>query len=199
MMRSFEYMSLIPSLRSISPSLPLSLAFTLANHHSWPLHLPSALQILGSTAELDNFFSPQHVAANARRVHSPNSEQSTSSSSEPDTTSSRPKLSDALSHLTFSPKRPRSPALPVHLLLRPGPTILPAEGRPRSFSVKRCNHLNHTGQLQDRLPFVCRKWIPENVSQHHALGKSVCECKTSTWKSDFSHLHLPQPTQTSQD
>jgi hypothetical protein len=55
--------------------------------------------IVDSTAELDQFFSPQHIAANAHRVHSPNSEQSTSSSSEPDTpklTSSRPKLSDAL-------------------------------------------------------------------------------------------------------
>jgi hypothetical protein len=72
--------------------------------------------IVDSTAELDQIFSAQHVAANARRVRSPNSEQSTSSSSEPDTpepTSLRPKLSDALSHLTFSPKRPRSPALPL--------------------------------------------------------------------------------------
>jgi hypothetical protein len=67
-----------------------------------------------STAELDQILSAQHVVANARRVRSPYSEQSTSCSSEPDTpdpTSAKPRLSDALSHLTFSPKRPLSPAL----------------------------------------------------------------------------------------
>jgi len=72
--------------------------------------------IVDSTAEFDQILSAQHVAANARRVRSPYSEQSTSSSSEPDTpepTSSRPKLSDALSHLTLSPKRSRSPVLPL--------------------------------------------------------------------------------------
>lgn len=88
---------------------------------------------MDSTAELNNFFSPQHVAANARRVHSPNSEQSTSSSSEPDTTSSRPKLSDALSHLTFSPKRPRSLALPVHSA-SPTQPHNPTRGRTSTFS-----------------------------------------------------------------
>jgi hypothetical protein len=68
-----------------------------------------------STAELNQILPTQHVTANARRVRSPYSEQSTSSS-EPDTpepTTSKPKLLDALSHLTFSPKRPRSPALPT--------------------------------------------------------------------------------------
>jgi hypothetical protein len=70
--------------------------------------------VVDNTAELDQILSVQHVAATARRVRSPYSEQSTSSSSEPDTpdpTSAKPKLTDTLSHLTFSPKRPRSPAL----------------------------------------------------------------------------------------
>lgn len=78
--------------------------------------MPFDPPIVDSTAELDQFFSTQHVAANGRRIRSPNSEQSTPSSSEPDTpepTSSRPKLSDSLLHLTLSPKRPRSPALPL--------------------------------------------------------------------------------------
>jgi hypothetical protein len=71
--------------------------------------------IVDSTAELNQILPSQHVTVNARRVRSPYSEQSTSSSSEPDTpepTSSKPKLSDALLHLALSPKRPRSPALP---------------------------------------------------------------------------------------
>jgi hypothetical protein len=76
--------------------------------------VPFGPPIVDSTAGLDQILSAQHVTATTRRVRSPFSEQSTSSSSEPDTpdpTSSKPKLSDALSHLTFSPKRPRSPAL----------------------------------------------------------------------------------------
>jgi len=90
----------------------LNPAFFHVQSNSVPFDPP----IVDSMAELDQIFSPQHVAANARRIHSPNSEQLTSSSSEPDTpelTSSRPKLSHALSHLTFSPKRPRFPALPL--------------------------------------------------------------------------------------
>ena len=79
--------------------------------------MPFDPPIVESTAELNQILSVHHITANARRVRSPYSEQSTSSSSEPDTpepTSSKPKLSDALSHLAFSPKRPRSPALPPH-------------------------------------------------------------------------------------
>lgn len=88
--------------------------------------------IVDSTAELDQILSAPHVKVASRRVRSPYSEQSTSSSSEPDTPdpTSKPKLSDALSHLTFSPKRPRSPALqprsasPVHVhgLVAGGPS-----------------------------------------------------------------------------
>jgi len=89
--------------------------------------------IVDSTAELDQILSAPRVKVAARRVRSPYSDQSTSSSSEPDTpdpTSTKPKLSDALSHLTFSPKRPRSPALQhrpaspahVHGLIPGGPS-----------------------------------------------------------------------------
>lgn len=95
--------------------------------------MPFDPPIVDSTAELDQILSAPHVKVAARRVRSPYSEQSTSSSSEPDTpdpTSSKPKLSDALSHLTFSPKRPRSPALQsrsaaparVHGLISGGPS-----------------------------------------------------------------------------
>lgn len=58
---------------------------------------------------------PQDPRATTILRHSPHSlHSSASSTSEPDTpdhsTSIRPKLSDALSHVAFSPKRPRSPA-----------------------------------------------------------------------------------------
>ncbi|KAI9456150.1 hypothetical protein F5148DRAFT_984542 [Russula earlei] len=69
--------------------------------------------MMGNTAELNHQIRSAQQG-NARRVSSPYSEQSTSSMSEPDTpdpTSSKPKFSDALSHLTVSQKRPRSPAL----------------------------------------------------------------------------------------
>lgn len=71
--------------------------------------------IVDSTTEFNRVLSTQRVRAAARHVRPPRSEQSTSSSSSeldtPDPTSSKPKLSDALSHLMLSPKRPRSPAL----------------------------------------------------------------------------------------
>lgn len=106
-----------PSRHAVSPLVSSSTTFIKSLvFHVQSNSVPFDPPIVDSTAELDQILSSQHVAANARRVRSPNSEQSTSSSSEPDTpepTSSRPKLSDALSHLTFSPKRPRSPALPV--------------------------------------------------------------------------------------
>jgi hypothetical protein len=94
--------------------------------------------IVDSTAELDQILSAQHVKIVSRRVRSPYSEQSASSSSEPDTpdpTSSRPKLSDALSHLTFSPKRPRSPAL-----------------QPRSASPAHVHGLVHGGLSTSHQP-----------------------------------------------
>jgi hypothetical protein len=81
--------------------------------------MPFNSPIVDSMTELDQKFSTQHVVANAHCVHSPNSEQLTSSLSEPDTsepTSLRPKLSNALSHLTFSPKCLCSPALLLHSL-----------------------------------------------------------------------------------
>jgi hypothetical protein len=77
--------------------------------------VPFDALIVDNTAELDQILSAQHARTATRRLRSPHSKQSTSSSSsEPDTpdpTSSKPKFSDALSHLAFSPKRPRSPAL----------------------------------------------------------------------------------------
>jgi hypothetical protein len=76
--------------------------------------VPFDALIVDSTAELDQILSAQHARTATRRLRSPHSEQSTSSSSsEPDTPdpTSKPKFSDALSHLAFSPKRPRSPAL----------------------------------------------------------------------------------------
>src|SRR6266849_3682108 len=111
-----------------------------------------------STAELDQIISAQYVAANARRVRSPNSEQSTSSSSEPDTpepTSSRPKLSDSLSYLTFFPKRPRSPVLQLRSAspTLPYSIVLPAEGRPHSVNMIHFSH-NHISQLHGRPPIV---------------------------------------------
>ena len=105
--------------------------------------------IVESTAELNQILSVHHITANARRVRSPYSEQSTSSSSEPDTpepTSSKPKLSDALSHLAFSPKRPRSPALPprsvspaqLHGLTRGG---MSASNRPETQHPPRSHRI----------------------------------------------------------
>jgi len=55
-----------------------------------------------------------HRAGMARAYQTRSPRSSSSSASEPDTpdlTSTRPKLCDSLSKLTFSPKRPRSPAL----------------------------------------------------------------------------------------
>ena len=105
------------SRHAVSPLVSSSTTFTkFPVFHIQSNSVPFDPPIVDSTAEIDRIVSAQHVAANTRRVRSPNSEQSTSSSSEPDTpepTSSKPKLSDALSHLTFSPKRPRSPALPL--------------------------------------------------------------------------------------
>ncbi|KAI0004640.1 hypothetical protein BJV74DRAFT_389821 [Russula compacta] len=89
--------------------------FNLLNTEKEPLRhisntVPFDPPIVDRSAELDRILSAQHIAT--RRVRSPYSEQSTSSEPDtPDPTSSKPKLSDALSHLTFSPKRPRSPAL----------------------------------------------------------------------------------------
>ncbi|THH14555.1 hypothetical protein EW146_g5788 [Bondarzewia mesenterica] len=70
-----------------------------------------------STADSNHVLTSQPTRGTAARLRSPRSANSSAtSSSEPDTpdpTSSRPKLSDALSHLTFSPKRPRSPHLSI--------------------------------------------------------------------------------------
>lgn len=70
---------------------------------------------MDSTTDFNRVLSTQQARTTARHVRSPRSEHSTSSSSSeldtPDPTSSKPKLSDALSHLMLSPKRPRSPAL----------------------------------------------------------------------------------------
>src|SRR5258708_591216 len=104
-----------PSRHAVCPLVSSSTTFTKSpGFHIQSNSVPFDPPIVDSTAELDQILSAQHVTANARRVRSPYSEQSTSSSSEPDTpepTSSRPKLSDALLHLAFSPKRPSSPAL----------------------------------------------------------------------------------------
>jgi hypothetical protein len=104
-----------PSRHAVGPLVSSSTTFTKSpGFHIQSNSVPFDPPIVDSTAELNQILSAQHVTANARRVRSPYSEQSTSSSSEPDTpepTSSRPKLSDALLHLAFSPKRPRSPAL----------------------------------------------------------------------------------------
>ena len=104
--------------------------------------MPFDPPIVDSTAELDRILPSQHATANARRVRSPYSEQSTSSSSEPDTpepTTSKPKLSDALSHLTFSPKRPRSPALPPRSA-SPAQPHGPARGRMSTLSRPETQH-----------------------------------------------------------
>ncbi|KAH9065544.1 hypothetical protein EDB87DRAFT_1596529 [Lactarius vividus] len=76
--------------------------------------MPFDPRIVNSTTEINRVSSTQQARAAARHVRSPRSEQSTSSSSSeldtPDPTL-KPKLSDALSHLMLSPKRPHSPAL----------------------------------------------------------------------------------------
>jgi hypothetical protein len=128
-----------PSRHAVSPLVSPSTTFIKSPvFHVQSNLVPFDPPIVDSTAELDQIFSAQHVAANARRVRSPNSEQSTSSSSEPDTpeaTSSRPKLSDALSHLTFSPKRPRSPALPLRSA-SPAQPHGPTRGRTSTFGQR---------------------------------------------------------------
>ncbi|TFY70332.1 hypothetical protein EVG20_g2673 [Dentipellis fragilis] len=77
-------------------------------------HVPFDPVIGDNTAQIDNALSSRLSGAALPR--SPQSSSSSNSGSEPETPdptspSSRPKLSDALSHLTFSPKRPRSPAI----------------------------------------------------------------------------------------
>ncbi|KAI0304538.1 hypothetical protein B0F90DRAFT_1706727 [Multifurca ochricompacta] len=106
--------------------------------------------VVDSTAELNQVLSPQHVRAASLRVRSPHSEQSTSSSSsEPDTpdpTTSKPKLSETLSHLMFSPKRPRSPALSARSA-SPAQLRAPAR-RPTSTSNRsESQHLPQTHQV----------------------------------------------------
>ena len=156
-------------------------------------------------AELDRILPSQHATANARHVRSPYSEQSTSSSSEPDTpkpTTSKPKLSDALSHLTFSPKRPRSPALPPRSA-SPAQPHGPARGRNlRMTTLSRPEtQLPPRSHRVTALPplVVCHKWILERVNQRHALEKSNCERKMSTRITRFTHPHLLLATRTSQD
>ncbi len=94
--------------------------------------------IMDSTTEFNRVLSTQRARAATRHVRSPRSEQSTSSSSSeldtPDPTSSKPKLSDALSHLMLSPKRPRSPAL-RHRPASPAHTYAPAQ-RPMPSSSR---------------------------------------------------------------
>ncbi|KAI9465634.1 hypothetical protein BJY52DRAFT_1245223 [Lactarius psammicola] len=107
--------------------------------------------IMDSTTEFNRVLSTQQARAAARHVRSPRSEQSTSSSSSeldtPDPTSSKPKLSDALSHLMLSPKRPRSPALrpraasPAHMNV-PAQRPVPSSSRFESQRPPQSHHLN---------------------------------------------------------
>ena len=109
--------------------------------------------IVDSTTEFNRVLSTQQARAAARHVRSPRSEHSTSSSSSeldtPDPTSSKPKLSDALSHLMLSPKRPRSPAL------RPRPAspamYAPAQRTAPSSSRFESQHPGQSHQLNARV------------------------------------------------
>ncbi|KAI0051082.1 hypothetical protein FA95DRAFT_1485994 [Auriscalpium vulgare] len=71
--------------------------------------------VVDNTMDLDRVMPPRNTHTAGYRTRSPRSALSSSSSSSepetPDPTTSRPKLSDGLPHLMFSPKRPRSPAL----------------------------------------------------------------------------------------
>ena len=144
--------------------------------------------IVDSTAELDQILSAPHVKVAARRVRSPYSEQSTSSSSEPDTpdpTSSKPKLSDALSHLTFSPKRPRSPALQprsaaparVHGLIPGGPSTSnqPASQHPprphRETTRSSSLRVSHVDARESEPTPRARKvhLLPQSIASDNAL------------------------------
>ncbi|KAN0139743.1 hypothetical protein V8E53_002405 [Lactarius tabidus] len=111
--------------------------------------------IVDRTTEFNRVLSTQQARAAARHVRSPRSEHSTSSSSSeldtPDPTSSKPKLSDALSHLMLSPKRPRSPAL------RPRPAspahMHPSAHRPMPSSSRfESQHPRQPHQSNARVP-----------------------------------------------
>jgi hypothetical protein len=154
--------------------------------------------IVDSTAGLDQILSAQHVTATTRRVRSPYSEQSTSSSSEPDTpdpTSSKPKLSDALSHLTFSPKRPRSPALlpRSEALVHVRGPILRDDRKLTRITASSQSH-RVTARPSLRVPPV----DAGEGERPHVRARSICERKLPT-RTHFIRLHLPLPTRTSQD
>ncbi|KAI0259791.1 hypothetical protein BC834DRAFT_596013 [Gloeopeniophorella convolvens] len=150
--------------------------------------------VVDSAAELDQVLSAQHARAAARRLRSPQSEQSTSSSSsEPDTpdhTSSKPKFSDGLSHLTFSPKRPRSPALvscsasPVH----PNPS-----SRRRSSDQNKRPDAHRTTQASTRSSL--RAVRPEVVEGEPTPRPRKVHLQTQVFPSQYDpNGALPPPT-----
>lgn len=76
--------------------------------------------VVDDSAELDQVLQTGHAPIPASGLRSPSS---ASSSSRPNTPMSpRPKLSDALNHVSFSPKRPRRPQSP---LIQLAPTTKP--------------------------------------------------------------------------
>jgi hypothetical protein len=113
--------------------------------------VPTDPLVVDSTTEFNRVLSTQQGRIVARHVRSPQSEQSTSSSSSeldtPDPTSSKPKLSDALSHLMLSPKRPRSPALRLRpespaQLYAPAQRPAPSSSRFVSQNPRQAHPLN---------------------------------------------------------
>ncbi|KAH9058994.1 hypothetical protein EDB83DRAFT_2548255 [Lactarius deliciosus] len=110
--------------------------------------MPIDSRIVDSTTEFNRVLSTQQARAAVRHVRSPRSEQSTSSSSSeldtPDPTL-KPKLSDALSHLMLSPKRPRSPALrprSASHTYAPAQRPIPSSSRFESQQPPQPHHLN---------------------------------------------------------
>jgi len=145
-----------------------------------------------STAELDQILSAQQ--GTAPRVRSPYSEQSSSSSSEPDTpdpTSSKPKFSDALSHLTASQKRPRSPALRPSSS-SPAYTLGPARGGVSTSNQPESQHPAQSHQIVARSPYLRVSQVDAREGEPTPRPRKV-HLRTQAVDSDNA-LRLPTPS-----
>ncbi|KAH8989592.1 hypothetical protein EDB86DRAFT_2942000 [Lactarius hatsudake] len=160
--------------------------------------MPIDPRIADSTTEFNRVLSTQQARAAARHVRSPRSEQSTSSSSSeldtPDPTL-KPKLSDALSHLMLSPKRPRSPALrprSASHTYAPAQRPIPSSSRFESQQPPQLHHLNaRSSSLRTVQPDVGEGEPtprPRKIKPHMQPDNALRPPTPSTANSHFTRL-----------
>ncbi|KAH9042264.1 hypothetical protein EDB85DRAFT_1918825 [Lactarius pseudohatsudake] len=160
--------------------------------------MPIDPRIVDSMTEFNRVLSTQQARAAARHVRSPRSEQSTSSSSSeldtPDPTS-KPKLSDALSHLMLSPKRPRSPALrprSASHTYAPAQRPIPSSSRFESQQPPQSHHLNaRSSSLRTVQPDVGEGEPtprPRKIKPHMPPDNALRPPTPSTANSHFTRL-----------